>query len=1386
MANTKEYKIVINGLQESLNAVESLNKQLDNLEQRMNKINSMKSSSSGGGSTASRGNTSALSQEEATQREINKLKQQGAQLDAKIAASQDQIYQRVDATKQLYKEVIADQKAIAAQERLTADAYSNTMQGMKAKLADLKAVIQTTDLGDGDRIKKLTEQANELTNKLKEMEEAYGQFGRNVGNYKDSLKGIEVTIAGVTREFGSSREALRSLREELRSLSATEKGQTQYAKELRREYNKLKSAIDDATKSSKFMDEALDIMQSFTAIQQVSRGFSTFFGIDNSEMEKQIARLVALQNALQGIEKIRQQMDSEEGIGKWLARGSDAVDKFVMKLTGAQKRMGMLVTETKQGSIAVQRLAAGLKLVGGAVLTGGIMLATTAIGKLIEDFKRWKTGGYEAGTATDVLNKKLEAFTKQVELINRVHLDRFFRGMITYEEYANVLTKDLINQIDILTESLGKLEKRDFSKPSGSILGGLNVGYGKDEEEALERVKARFDALAREIDKLESDKSGSAFVEWVKDLVGLGGDIDRLTREFQDLGEGLSQNILVKMKTLMSNAKNEIRDLGSVSEDTKKEIKSLAYSLQFDETTISVLSNVDKFSKKGQYYVNQINLLKDAFIKLGESLGQVDTDPDRFIQLSIDAMKDGIEKRRRQIELNRRKELADAGNNAQLLEAINKKYNRELLDAEKAHNKEMAAAYSDLADLRIQLMREGWEKQKKELEHERDEKIRSIQDDEKLVGERTAAVNALYQKKILEARRDWAHEMIEVYRNMNQEIEQLNRQTMQREVGTAEQSITNKQSSSKSGQWRSNIDINSPNNIQDRRDYYDEILKIDIEAARKQEQIRQENLDKELEYNKKEEQLRHERVVDAKTESLVLADITKIADPSDSDYAKIEKKLKNQLSEMRGELVDAYNEGKLDFKNFVNLIEKEQEAHAAAMNSLQKEYNVQTEANTQEGLDEQKNLYAQYYNDLLSTIRTQQDDVSRIMSQQPILDKSGWGIINAVQTKRNYDLSEDAYKNIAADIKRTKEQLKSDLKADRITAEDFFMKNAELDAMQKSVDDALKEVKQKQKNLVGDFIQSIEMYIQALGDGIQQIFEAVWDYQDYVLEKEQDELDKLNEQLDKKLDEQQEIVEKHKDAIDSIEDELATARGDRRQHLIDQLNAEMAAQREAQKQEQKIQKQKEAAEKKQEQLDKKRREEEYKRNVTQAFISWHLGVANALATQPFMPVGIAMGALATALGAVQYALVKSQKPYAKGGQLEGGVAVGKRHSEGGIPVLGGRASIEGGEFITNRETTMRNVDVLGYINSKKKKLTLDDFIDFYGGKVKKNITAISPKAKFADGGTLPTLSYNYDIDNRLITAIEDYANRPYYVSVVDINSRQAQVKNVQVLAGLTE
>ena len=1368
MDGKKVYSIKINGVQESIDAVLALNKMLNELENRIQALEKKNIKINTGGSSSSKG-TSALSEEA-------KLEKQIAAIDAKREAYSKEIYQNYLAAKDVLDETVKDQKTIAAQERLQADNYTNTMAGMKQELADLKKVMNTTDLGD-EEFEKMSKRAGELTQKLKELEAAYGQFGRDVGNYDrvgQTMSKITVNVGGVVREFDNLKQATKAVRDEMGKLEVNGQKDTKTYKQLEREASRLakaqlrlNSAMNDAKASSKAMDDLLDTMESFTALGQLGQGFSTLFGFDNSELEQQIAKLVALQNVLQGIEKIRQQMNTQEGIGKWLAKGSDAVDTFVMKLTGAQKRMGMLVKDTRAASLAVQGLSKVLKGLGAIGIAGGIMILMDALSALTEEFKNWRNGGYQAGAATDYLTTKIEALNKDFDRLKQKDLNKFLQGFITQEEYATTKTKQLSDQLSKLENQLLQLLNSKFNEIDYDV----KIKYGN---KGIEELLNDFDRTAKKLDEMEHGLNG--LDKWAYKLTTMlpfgkakwfaSGDIkgetaeslSGLEKKYQELGEVISRKFMGEIDRVNNKIKSDMENFGKVTDETKKEVEDLVKQLDVDPKANSLLKQIDKFSEKGQYYVKVFETLKEKFVELGNNASgkMFDFDYKKYAQLQIDSMKDGLAKQKAQIELNRKLELDEAEGNEKMKLAINKKYNTELVKAEKEFGNQYRAALADLASIRIDLMKEGWEKEKKQLEHERDERIRAVQESEILVAERTAAIRELYRKKIEKAEKEWREQQLENYREYLTEIEMMNRETYAMEVSN---SLTNVENRAFEKKDKEDKFINKDNykSVRVMEEYYNELLKIELDAAKEEEKIRQEALQNEIDDAKKDEEIRHERLVNAKN----------------GEYKKM----------LEDELITK--------EQYDELIQKENAAHEATMNALDKRFAAESLATTQDGLDKMYNSYSSYYQKLATLIRNKQDEIQRELDKaQRKADRQankGFGFFNVKELGKQYDEAIKKQKEVIANIRKDLDNLDKDNKAGKIVGEEFEQRRRELEASLDAGIQTLENYQDEAMKIVDKVVAQINQYFQQLGQGFMQIMQAVWDYQDYEFDKEQDELDKWNEELDKALDKQEDIISEHKNNINSIEDELATARGDRRQHLIDQLNAEIAAERAAQKEKQRIEKEQEQAKKREEALEKKRREAEYKRNVMQAFVSWHLSIANGLATQPFLPVGIAMGALATTLGAVQYALVKSQKPYAKGGQLDGGVAQGKRHRDGGIPVLGGRASIEGGEFITNRQTTANNVDLLEFVNSKHRKLNIDDFIDFYSsGKAKKNIISMSPRTKFADGGQIPTLDNTYSFDDRLLEAFEKYADRPSVVSVVDINSRQKAVKNVQVLAGLTD
>ena len=1357
MDNKKVYSIVINGISESISAIDALNKQLDTLEKRIKTLEG-KNVKVGASSSGSKASTSSMNEEE-------KLAKQIAQIDEKRKAYSKEIYQNYLAAKDVLDATVKDQQQIAASERLQANNYTNTMAGMKQELSDLKKVMQTTDLGD-EKFGEMSQRAGELTQKLKELEEAYGQFGRNVGNYQSAFDGISkvsVNIGGAVKEFDSLKQATKAIRDEMGKLEYNGQQDTKMYKQLENELGKvskaqlrLNSAMKDAKSSSKAMDDLLDTMESFTALGQVGQGFSTLFGFDNTELEQQIAKLVALQNVLQGIEKIRQQMNTKEGIGKWLGMGSDAVDKFVMKITGAQKRMGMLVMETRTATMAVQGLSTALKALGGVAIAGGLMIAMEALSALIEDFKKWQDGSYQAGTATDVLNKKIEALNKRYNQLRQENLGDYFKGIVNNEQFAARETQILSDQLKDLNDQYSDLVGTISHTPIEIV---MRMEGGEEYEETVERLKKRFNELTEKLNNYENSTSSfkKFAAEWFSGPIA---SINKTKREFQELGLAIAQDFIGKMDTAQQKASQEIKEFGHVTQGTKKEIMELSAILRKDDTTFPLFENIDKFTKEGQATINTINAMKDGFLALNESLNSENNGDNvgdrakRIAQLNIDAMKDGLAKQRAQTELNRKQELAEADHDGELKKAINAKYDREILEAEKTHGREMAAAYADLQSLRIEIMEEGWEKEKARLIHERNEKIREIVESEKLVGVRKAAVQALYDKKIKEAEKQFAAERLKIYEDLANDIQSVNKETFSTEVETALQNTENKYQE-KLRNIGNMITQYNYKNFESMKKYFSDVLKATQEQASKEEAIKQESLDKQYEYDKQEEEQRHDRLV-----------------------------------RENGEYAEQLKQGKITKEQYDELIEKENEAHLARMNSLEKKYNSDTVANTQETLDKKERAYSDYYTNVIAQIRKGQDEIVKKMGKAIVTDTDkkgagyGFNIVDYKQTKANYAALLKEEKEKIAQIQAERKKLYDDREAKRITGEYFDNRLEELDAAEEAALATLKDLQIKSKEAFPEFMQSIMPYVQAAMDSFQTIMSAVWDAQDIAFDKEQEQLDKDNEALDKALDKQQDIVEQHKEAIDSIEDELATARGSRRQHLIDQLNAEMEAQRAAAAEEKRLQKEKEANERKQDALELKRKKAQYKRDLIQAVVNGAMSVTYASMNTWPIPA-IPLMSMAAAASAAQLAIMMANKPYEHGGRLDGGVAQGKRHSEGGIPVLGGRASIEGGEFITNRQTTEKNVELLEFVNSKHRKLNIDDFIDFYSsGKVKKAFLSASPRHKYADGGVIPTLDNEYSFDDRLLTAFERYSERPTVVSVVDINSRQAAVKNVQVLSGL--
>ena len=381
------------------------------------------------------------------------------------------------------------------------------------------------------------------------------------------------------------------------------------------------------------------------------------------------------------------------------------------------------------------------------------------------------------------------------------------------------------------------------------------------------------------------------------------------------------------------------------------------------------------------------------------------------------------------------------------------------------------------------------------------------------------------------------------------------------------------------------------------------------------------------------------------------------------------------------------------------------------------------------------------------------------------------GIIDYGATKKELEKAKGEYSTILKQIGVERDNLQKSFDNKEISFGDFRQAKKELDSLEQDVIQSQQSIGQQLDTLLTTVVQSITQYVGQYVSALGDIWSTYNDIQMMRFEQEQARLEEEYDMLEEAYTKQEELTQKHTDKLADIEDELKTSRGDRRAHLIEQLNAEREAQLASLQEEQKIEKEKEINQKKQDALEKKRREQEKKNSIVQATINTFTAVTNALAVQPWF-VGLALSAIALAMGTAYVAQIKKQK-YAKGGLLKG-----NSHANGGIPVGQTGIEVEGDEYVINKNSTKKNLPLIDYINRSNKRLTKEDLLNWYDSG-KQNVTK-QTKTKFATGGVIPTLP-NQSQEQTIV--IED--DRPIVAQIVDIVNSADNYRQIQVLSGLS-
>lgn len=978
------------------------------------------------------------------------------------------------------------------------------------------------------------------------------------------------------------------------------------------------------------------------------------------------------------------------------------------------------------------KLAAGVKVVAAAfktlakstIILAALQLAMEALTWVFDKISAAWTkfagddslvGQFETTTqAIEATNNSLNKYIANLQKLSDTKvISNQTRINESIEEYTKALNKAIISQ-----QALNAAREKS-AKPLDLSAG--NTWFTGAEIKNMEDFTKQFEILQKAVqagtDRFKVLKDESKEVQkqfggnWFNEFWNTASDA---AADFGEVQKAVISDIQYRLSTLdLSKGEQEIKKFLDLLDTPVYQVSLANIEKLFpeDEYAKVLAANI----KQIQDYYSQIsNLQKEAEVEAQRTAEQIATN-------NIAAIRNRFQRERAELENNYQKELKDAADNEELKASITNKYNTQRQALLKSQGNEVRNIQNQINSNEIAAMQDGLQKRLAELENSRQQELQSARDSEILVGEQVAAINKKYDAQVLQAKKEFYESRKKLMQDYTNQYRQLWREIadIEAEIATSKVNVRAQDQMEALGFNEESID-----NI---RNYYNQIRDIANEQAKK------------------------------------IAEINKEQTQVGTDSSLEEE---NQRNRERLEVIKQnYEDGLLTKEEYDKAVQDENDVHYKRLETI-------TRQGEQKLVEIQKEYDQTAKNNNIAAINERISAINEAYSNVDVQAKtSKLGIIDYGATKKELEKAKGEYSTILKQIGVERDNLQKSFDSKEISFGDFRQAKKELDSLEQDVIQSQQSIGQQLDTLLTTVVQSITQYVGQYVSALGDIWSTYNDIQMMRFEQEQARLEEEYDMLEEAYTKQEELTQKHTNKLADIEDELKTSRGDRRAHLIEQLNAEREAQLASLQEEQKIEKEKEINQKKQDALEKKRREQEKKNSIVQATINTFTAVTNALAVQPWF-VGLALSAVALAMGMAQVAQIKKQK-YAKGGLLKG-----NSHANGGIPVGQTGIEVEGDEYVINKNSTKKNLPLIDYINRSNKRLTKEDLLNWYDSG-KQNVTK-QTKTKFATGGVIPTLP-NQSQEQTIV--IED--DRPIVAQIVDIVNSADNYRQIQVLSGLS-
>ena len=470
MANQKEYKIIINGITESIEGISTLQDSLDRLGAKVEEQSSniQKSSKS----------MDELAKAEQKIAEYNEEYQRALQADKAVLADKNKAI----------KESLDLEKA----NMTVLEGANGTYAEKQQLLTALGKVIKNTNAETEEEIQKQNElkaQYAALNQELKNFDASLGNHQRNVGDYGQATKNLKQELKEFQLEMANMLD------------NGVSKADPKFV-ELAKKAGAMKDAIGDAgeeikrfASDTKRLDDVINIAQSATAAFELYKGAMSAFGLETEATEKAIQKLMGAMSIIQSLQTLSETLQNGSATAKIFHK---MLQMIGLEAKTAATSVDTLATAEKGATVATDALTLSAKALRLVLVSLGIGLVILAVTELIE---HWED--------------LCDWFDATFPIAKRV--GGVFNWLSAVANGLGQSIKDkLINPFKTFAEVISKIVKGDFEGAMKAAVSGIaratsasfesfKRGYQEQIERGLEEITAKAAAEQAKQTRYELD-----------------------------------------------------------------------------------------------------------------------------------------------------------------------------------------------------------------------------------------------------------------------------------------------------------------------------------------------------------------------------------------------------------------------------------------------------------------------------------------------------------------------------------------------------------------------------------------------------------------------------------------------------------------------------------------------------------------------------------------------------------------------------------------------------------------------------------------------------------------------------------------------------------------